>query len=189
LDTLLEHARQQPSEDRRIKEPVVPHVAENSVFISYRREDSGAYTDRIYEHLVNHFGKDAIFRDITSIPLGVDFRKSIDENVGKCHVLLAVIGDQWLSIENDKGEPRLFEPIDFVRIEIESALKREIPVIPLLVGKAAMPAENDLPAGLKDLPFREGIQIRPEPYFQPGMSRLIEELENHLSALPKKDAA
>ena len=184
LNALVAHARQRP-DDRVVLHP----VAEKSIFISYRRIESDYISGQIFEHLAQHFGKDAIFKDVYSIPLGVDFRKAIDENVGKCQVLLAIIGAQWLSIKNDEGNRRLFEPGDFVRIEIESALKREIPVIPLLVGKVTMPTEDDLPTGLEELAFREGIRIRPDPDFQHDMSDLIESLKNHLSELPKRDAA
>jgi hypothetical protein len=60
------------------------------IFISYRREDSADVTGRIYDRLVGVFGREAIFKDVDSIPLGVDFRKHLDKEVSRCQVLLAV---------------------------------------------------------------------------------------------------
>jgi hypothetical protein len=164
------------------------HELQSNIFICYRRADSNHISGRIYDHLSQHFGKDAIFKDVDSVPLGVDFRSFINEVIGKCQVLLAVIGDQWLSITNSEGKRRIDEPRDYVRLEIESALKRNIPVIPLLVGKATIPTEDDLPAGLKELAFRNGIQIRPDPDFHNDMNRLIKSLEIHLRKVSKRDA-
>lgn len=158
------------------------------IFICYRRADSIDISGRIYDHLSQHFGKDAIFKDVDSVPLGVDFRSFINEVVGTCQVLLVVIGDHWLSITDNEGKRRLDDARDYVRLEIESALKKNIPVIPLLIGKATMPAEEDLPAGLKELAFRNGIQIRPDPDFHNDMTRLIKSLEMYLRKVAKKDA-
>ena len=115
-----------PQARRAVKTPT-------TIFISYRRQDSGDVTGRIYDRLVQQFGREAIFKDVDSIPLGVDFRISLGDAVGQCNLLLAVIGRRWLSIQNESGARRLDDPRDFVRIEIEAALQRDIPVIPLLV--------------------------------------------------------
>ncbi len=105
----------------------------DSVFISYRREDAPDVTGRINDRLRQRFGEGSIFTDVDKVPLGVDFRAHLDEKLSQCKVLLAVIGRKWLAIEDDEGRKRLRAPEDFVRIEIESALQRGIPVIPLLV--------------------------------------------------------
>jgi len=152
----------------------------DSIFISYRREDSADVSGRINDRLIQRFGKEAIFTDVDSIPLGVNFRDYIDKQVGKCEILLAVIGRDWLSIAGRDSRPRIEDPSDFVRIEIESALQRNIPVIPLLVRNAAMPAEDDLPASLKELAFRNGTPIRPNPDFHGDMDRLIKGIEKDL---------
>ena len=141
------------------------------VFISYRRADSIHIADRIYEHLKSHFGKENIFKDVDNISLGLDFRQIIDEAVGSCRVLIAIIGKDWLDIKNEQGR-RLDNPTDFVRIEIESALRRGIPVIPVLVDDAQMPLERDLPTTLQGLTDHNGIKIRPDPDFQNDMKRL-----------------
>jgi len=144
-----------------------------AVFVCYRREDSGQQAGRLFDHLVSHFGADQVFKDVDSIPLGHDFRKVLGERVGQCDVLLALVGDQWLSVTDARGQRRLDDPGDFVRIEIETALRREIPVIPLLVGRAPVPAAETLPPGLKDLAYRHGMPLRPDPDFHHDIGRLV----------------
>jgi hypothetical protein len=151
------------------------------IFISYRRSDSADITGRIYDRLAEHFGEAAIFKDVDSIPPGVDFREHLEKAVGKCKVLLAVIGDGWTEVTDSKRRNRLQDPKDFVRIEIESALSRNILVIPLLVRGAVMPAEKKLPPGLRKLVYRNGISIRSDPDFHGDMDRLIEAISNYLN--------
>lgn len=152
----------------------------SKILISYRREDSADVTGRIYDRLVQQFGRGAVFKDVDSIPFGVDFRAYLDEQVAKCDVFLAVIGRNWMKAKGRKGKSRLEDPGDFVRIEIESALKRQIPVIPVLVGGAKIPEALRLPASIQDLSYRNGIVVRPDPDFHRDMDRLIEFLKQQV---------
>ncbi len=167
-------------EYKRKDQPIQKISARNkeaNIFICYRRADSENVAGRIYDRLVQHYGKEPIFKDVDSIPLGVDFRTFLDEKVGQCQVLLVVIGNQWVTITDNDGNRRLDDFRDYVRIEIESALKRNIPVIPLLVRRSMMPLEEELPSEIKGLAFRNGIQIRPDPDFHNDMERLISALD------------
>ena len=155
----------------------------DQIFISYRRDDSSYVTSYINDLLRKEFGDDAVFTDVDNIALGVDFRAVLDEIVSQCQVVLAVMGADWLTARNQEGELRLEDPGDFVRIEIESALARNIPVIPLLVGGAKMPAPQELPESIRGLAFRNGIQIRPAPDFGVDMARLIKNLRRHFDAI------
>jgi len=152
----------------------------SKILISYRREDSADVTGRIYDRLIQQFGQGAVFKDVDSIPFGVDFRIYLDAQVSKCEVFLAVIGRDWMKKQGSKGKSRLEDPRDFVRIEIESALQRQIPVIPVLVRGASMPLAERLPASVQDLSYRHGILVRADPDFHRDMDRLIE----HLKKLP-----
>jgi len=154
----------------------------SKILISYRREDSADVTGRIYDRLVQVFPQ-SVFRDVDSIPLGVDFRACLDEQVAKCDVFLAVIGRDWLRGKGRKGKSRLEDPGDFVRIEIESALKRQIPVIPVLVGGAKSPPAERLPASIQDVSYRNGIVVRPDPDFHKDMDRLIAHLKQPVQGL------
>src|SRR5437867_3178615 len=96
------------------------------LFLSYRREDSADVTGRLHDRLSAHFGRDAVFMDIDSVPFGVDFRDHLHRWIASCDAVLVMIGDEWLN-------ERLADPADFVRIEVEAALARGIPVVPVLV--------------------------------------------------------
>jgi len=154
----------------------------SKILISYRREDSADVTGRIYDRLIQVFPQ-SVFRDVDSIPPGVDFRRYLDEQVAKCDVFLAVIGRNWMKAKGRKGTPRLEDPGDFVRIEIESALKREIPVIPVLVQGVKMPEAERLPASMQDLSYRHSVVIRPDPDFHKDMDRLIAHLKQPVQGL------
>jgi hypothetical protein len=116
-----------------------------NIFISYRRDDSSASAGRLYDRLSAHFPKNQIFIDVDNLDPGVDFVDTIEQSVGSCDVLIAVIGNRWLISSEADGGRRLDNPDDFVRLEIATALKRNIRVIPVLVDGASMPPPRDLP--------------------------------------------
>jgi ABC-type sugar transport system substrate-binding protein len=145
------------------------------IFLSYRRHDSAGVAGRIYDRLRAHFGDDAIFMDIDSIPFGEDFREHIDAAVGQCDVVLAVIGTKWAGEAG--ASRRLDDPRDFVRIELESALNRKLPVIPILIDHAGMPGEADLPSSLAQLAFRNAIEVDQGRDFHPHVDRLVRGIE------------
>ena len=130
-----------------------------AIFISYRRDDSEGEAGRLFDDLVRAYGENSVFMDVAGISPGFDFRKAIDDNVSSCGVLLAMIGPTWATIANGSGKRRLDDENDFVRLEIASALRRDIPVIPVLVHAAHMPRPDDLPDNLKDLAFRNSVEI------------------------------
>jgi len=125
----------------------MPHI-----FISYRRNDTQGEAGRLYDHLVQVFGNDSVFMDVTGIELGCDFRQAIDVQISSCDIVLVLIGKEWRS-------SRLDDPKDFVRIETSAALMRGIPVIPVLFKGARMPSEEELPSELKELHYRNAIEI------------------------------
>jgi hypothetical protein len=150
------------------------------LFISYRREDSAYITDRINERLTQRFGRNAVFKDVDSIPLGQDFRKLLRDAVGGCDVLLAVIGKEWFAVDAKTGKRRIDDPRDHLRIEIESALERDIPVIPVLVQGAEVPEEEQLPEPLRPLAYRNAQPVRPDPDFNNDLDRLMRGIETQL---------
>ena len=97
--------------------------------------------------------------DVNAIQPGRDFRKAIDESILKCSVLLAVVGRDWLESKNASGQRRLDDESDFVRLEIASALQRDIPVVPVLVRGARMPSADQLPAELRELAYRNAVEL------------------------------
>jgi len=152
-----------------------------NVFVSYRREDSDDVTGRICDRLVAEFGRETVFQDVDAIPMGVDFRQYLHDAVSNCDVLLAIIGMEWLDIRGEEGGRRIDDDGDFVRIEIEAALQRDIPVIPVLVRGASMPRAAQLPTSLQKLAYRNGTLVRPDPDFHNDMNRLIRGLRELVS--------
>jgi TIR domain len=153
------------------------------VSISYRRSDSQDITGRIFDRLVQHFGRESIFRDIDNIRPGIDFRKQISEALQSTNVLLVVVGPRWFGAEG-AARSRLENEADPVRLEVEMALKREIPVIPILVGKASMPETTELPECLKDFAFRHAVAVDGGLDFDNHLSRLIRDLDRIFADLP-----
>ena len=139
----------------RDREPCVGHA----IFISYRRDDSEGEAGRLFDDLTGAFGSNGVFMDVAGISPGIDFRKAIEDNVVSCGVLLAVIGQRWISMTDAAGKRRLEDPNDFVALEIASALKRDVPVIPVLVHEAKMPPVDQLPDSLKDLAYRNSVEL------------------------------
>ncbi len=134
------------------------HVSTGNIFVCYRHEDSWAYAGWLADALTRQFGKSRVFRDLDS-QRGVDFRDQVDEAIASCVVLLAVIGPRWLRVQDESGRRRIDHPRDLVALEIATALKRDIRVIPVLVGGVRMPREHDLPEHLAELAYRTAIEL------------------------------
>ncbi len=130
-----------------------------AIFVSYRRHDAEGEAGRLFDDLVEQFGEDSVFMDVAAIGAGRDFRKAIDESIATCGVLLAIIGLGWLDEKNEAGGRRLEDPMDFVRVELASALRRDIPVVPVLVSGAKMPRADQLPEDIRDLAYRNAVEL------------------------------
>ena len=148
-----------------------------TVFICYRREDAPATTGRIYDHLVQSFGEGSIFKDVDSIPAGTDFPSHIQRILRQATAQVVIIGPRWLDIRDEAGQPRLQNPGDFVRQEVETGLGSGIPVIPVLVEGATMPPMQALPASVAPLTRLQAVNIRFDPDFTADARRLITAIE------------
>jgi len=158
----------------------LPPIPEACIFLSYRRTDSEDVVGRLHGALVDRFGDAAVFKDVDDVTLGIDYRKVLKDAVGSCRVILAVIGPAWEAVRNDAGQRRIDDPADWVRIEIGSALQRNIPVIPVLIRRQQLPPAADLPGDLRDLVYRQAIQLRPDPDFDNDVARLVANLNRLL---------
>lgn len=142
------------------------------IFISYRRSDSKAITDRIYSWLAEQFGRDHVFYDIDTIGPGVDWRAHIREEVGKARVVLAIISRSWLA----EMQARAADPQDVLRFELETALARGISVVPVLIERTEMPRAAELPASLGRMPGLNAVTVHEARYFFTDMDALAERL-------------
>src|SRR5580700_5429561 len=102
----------------------------SAIFISYRRSDSEGEAGRLFDELVYRFSERSVFMDVDAIKPGRDFRKAIEENIHSCSVVLVMIGPQWLESVDAEGRQRLEDEKDYLRLEVASALGRDIPVVP-----------------------------------------------------------
>ena len=148
------------NQDSNMKGDLLPRSSDlQTIFISYRRDDSEGEAGRLSDDLAQTFQEGSVFMDVNAIQPGRDFRKAIDESIHKCSVLLAVVGRDWLESKNASGQRRLEDETDFVRLEIASALQRDIPVVPVLVRGARMPSADQLPADLRELAYRNAVEL------------------------------
>jgi hypothetical protein len=147
------------------------------IFISYRRTDASWPALCLADRLVRQFGDDAVFHDVESIWPGDDFAAKLEAGMGSCSALLAVIGPRWLAEESDLGR-RLDDPRDWVRLEIESALRRGILIVPVLVDGARMPSAGELPPSLQSLAGRQAVTLSPASF---DTRRLVSVLEAELT--------
>jgi TIR domain-containing protein len=156
------------------------------IFISYRREESLWSARSLNDLLSANFGPNQIFMDIDAIALGEDFVKAIERTVAKCDVLIAVIGNNWLTSKDELGGRRLDNPEDFVRMEIGIALRRGIPVIPVLVDGAAMPKSTDLPRDLQAIVRRQAVEHN---HFTRDAELIISAINHAFGKTAAEDAA
>jgi hypothetical protein len=151
----------------------------SGIFVSYRRDDCSGHAGRLFDNLTKHFGEDQIFMDIDTIQPGEDFVEVIEKAVGSCEIVIAVMGQRWLS-SGDGTSRRLDNPNDFVRLEIATALKRNIRVIPVLVQKATMPSPQDLPGDIAQLSRRHAVELS-DSRWQYDVAKLIGVMERVLA--------
>ena len=150
------------------------------IALSYRRADSAAMAGRIFDDLSRHYGADDVFMDIDAIPLGMDFSEEIDGALGSAKVLLVIIGRSWLG-HRDDGKTRIMDPTDPVRIEIESAMRLRLPMIPVLVDGAEMPSPGDLPTEIERFSYRNACRVDSGIDYQAHMTRLRKALDRFVA--------
>jgi uncharacterized membrane protein HdeD (DUF308 family) len=148
----------------------------HGVFISYRRQDAAFPAGWLYEQLVEHFGQGEVFKDVDSVALGDDFVEVITSAVRSCRTMLVVIGPSWLSITDEAKRQRLYIPGDPVRVEIETALRFRVPIIPVLVSGATMPGLEELPDSLALLARRNALEVSSN-HFRNDLERLVRGIE------------
>ncbi|HEY9355602.1 MAG TPA: toll/interleukin-1 receptor domain-containing protein [Arthrobacter sp.] len=157
-------------------------AASGRIFISYRREETAYPAGWLYDRLADRYGGGQVFKDVDSIQLGDDFVEAITRAVGSCDVVLVLIGDEWITIADEDGRRRLDDPDDFVRLEVQAALTRNVRVIPILVDGARMPRADELPESLGKLVRRQALEFSPAR-FEFDTSRLFKVLDGTLAEM------
>jgi hypothetical protein len=130
-----------------------------TVFISYRRETAAGEARALFNALASRLGEKSVFMDVDSISLGRDFRRELEKRLSSCDLMLVLIDRDWATLKDETGRNRLATADDYVRMEIEGGLRRDIAVTPILVRGAQMPAAENLPPEIKDVAYRNGFEL------------------------------
>jgi len=143
------------------REPPSGALPTRRVFLSYRREDADGHAGRLYDDLVQRFAPDCVFIDVDGIAPGENFADRITTVIARSDTVLVLIGRSWLEASTADGRRRLDDTDDWVRIEVETALRLDLTVVPVLVGGAPMPAAGRLPPSMRELALRQAATIGP----------------------------
>ncbi|MGB1286434.1 MAG: TIR domain-containing protein [Aggregatilineales bacterium] len=153
------------------------------LFVVYRHQDAGGMAQQIINALMPVFGVDDMYTSTQNPPPGADKRTVTAQWARESDVMLVVIGRGWVQ------DARLQYPDDTIRIAIETALRGNKTVIPVLVHGAVMPQVQQLPQSLQSLTHRGVLNMRDEPDFQRDMARLIDTIRQARAAAQQKAAA
>ena len=153
----------------------------SGIFLSYRRTDVPDAVGRVYDNLRTTFRRHEVFKDVDSVPVASDFRIVINRALKDCRIVLVAIGPNWLDAKDKNGNRRLDDPNDYVRMELESALERRVPMIPILLSGATVPPAEALPETLRPLAFLQALPVRGDPDFATDISRLKRDIKRLLS--------
>ena len=146
------------------------------IFVSYRRKETAGHAGRLFDRLREHYGADNVFRDVDRLKAGDDFVEALARAVDSCDVFVLVIGRDWANVQNQRGERRLDDPSDFIRLELETALRRKILVLPVLVEGATMVDAEDLPEPLRPLARRQALELS-EPRWDFDIQALLRRID------------
>ncbi|MEZ5997608.1 MAG: toll/interleukin-1 receptor domain-containing protein [Hyphomonas sp.] len=159
-------------------------MAQQAIFISYRRSDTGDVAGRLCGDLQSVFGVRNVFKD-HAIPPGTNFGEHLVDKLKTCRAVLVLIGPDWEATTDEAGARRLDDPTDWVRLEVETALAAEgVHTIPVLVNGAQFP--SNLPSSLAGLLDRQAMQLRRDPDYETDAQRIVDALRRYASTLLQK---
>ena len=134
-------------------------LSKPAIFISYRWSDTRWFAVLLTISIKQRLPSLDVFLDVASIEPGLDFEAVLATTLDRAQVLLALIGRDWLTAQDQAGRRRLDLETDWVRVEIARALERSIRVIPVLVDDAEMPRPEFLPSPLSRLSTRQKYSV------------------------------
>lgn len=165
-------------------QPEEPTTASRGVFVSYRRDDSAFAARFVFDVLRGRFGDGIVFSDSDSLDVrpGRDYVDALNEALDSCDFVLAFVGAGWLNAKDRKGRRCLDLEDDFVRLELETALQKDIPVVPALVGDAIMPLREQLPSSLASFARLQAVSVE-----RRRVRRDIDDMVPFLEAIPRRN--
>jgi hypothetical protein len=168
---------------RPVQAEVTRRIAEVplKVFICYRRDDTRPTAGRIHDSLASELGSDIeIFRDVKGIPYGETFVSVVEKAVEESNIFLVLIGSKWLEEFENRRNEAVDDPVHF---EIAAAIRRKVPIIPILVDGARLPRSKELPKEIASLSSYNGLQINND-HFEDGLAKLVGALRTRLPKRP-----
>jgi hypothetical protein len=151
-----------------------------SIYLSYRPSDLDAIAGRLHDQLVERFGQDAVvWRDPgvgdPSAP-GPDLLRDVK-------VVVALVGPRWLNAGAEGSESPLMRSNDPVRLDLETALRRKLPIFLVLTSSATLPQAPYLPPSLQPLAMLSSVTLRNDPDFRRDAAQLVELLGKYVAPL------
>jgi hypothetical protein len=141
-----------------------------TVFLSYRRSDTGGEAGRLADSFQHRIGSSLAFRDVADIPPGAQFDSTLDKELSAAKIVLVLIGPAWLTeLQQRLGQSE----VDYLRVEVAASLARGKRVIPLLLNGATLPPAQALPEDLGALAKHQAMTLRDESWNQ-DVDRLID---------------
>ncbi len=155
-----------------------------NILISYRPDDCRETARRISARLVARFGRNAVFQDLERTASGVPYPQFLRDTLRRTGAMLVLIGPTWVTAEDRDGRPLLADTKDLVRMEVETALRLGVPLVPIAAPNTEFPTAEELPTALADLAQRGGWAIRSDPDFEHDLDHVVARLEAMLGHVP-----
>jgi pterin-4a-carbinolamine dehydratase len=147
----------------------------SSMFISYRRADTGAAVRSLSGTLQQAFGPNTVFVDTEAIRVGENWPQRIEKALVEATILMVAIGPDWLKISDEHGRRRLDNSKDWVRLEIAKAIKRRITILPVTFEGAELAVPAALPPSIRGLLSHSKYEVR-EDFWEQDVRVLVERL-------------
>ena len=169
----------------------------SGIFVNYRRNyypnpasnelercTHAQVVEAIAERLAQHFGPDQVFLD-TELRPAARWPEELRAKLHRSDLVLAVIHEDWLTdLEDRKNRLRLDEEEkDWVRLELETAFAAPTGVLPVLIDKARLPGQRELPDSIAGLGLCQTHRIQ-FGHWQRDVNRLIQAMELYVRAAP-----
>ncbi|PRX64087.1 TIR domain-containing protein [Nonomuraea fuscirosea] len=147
------------------------------IFISYRRRDTAAVAIELEKELGRAFGRRKIYRDQVSLQPGQDWLRELVRAIASSDLLVALIGAQWVGETDLSGRTRIHDRRDVVRMEIATAYAERVPIMPVLVDRAAMPRPEDLPLSVARLTRINCVELSSDT-LREDIARLVQDVRS-----------
>ena len=131
------------------------------IFISYRREDGFSMADSIYQRLIN--AGYSVFLDLERLGPG-KFNVELLSGIEQCQDFILILSPKALD--------RCVNDDDWVRREVEHAMKCQKNIVPIILAGFEWPLQEDLSEPIKEIPYYHGISVSDVNVFNENIERL-----------------